>query len=268
MKDSKPSWLVGLDYKVSDDLLVYFNHRGSWRTGGFNGTSPARFPNPDSFKPETTYDFEFGVKYAGMLGAIPTRVNLAIYDQYIKNVQRKIYIGNAANAGNVNKARVSGIELDGSFGLASWFDVGGAFTYTNARYTDNRALVGGQNFFFAPYADAPKFTGSFYARASTDVGEAGNLALRGEIYAQSHFFYSNLNATVLPGTRIDGYKLVNVRAEWNKIFGSQVNAALYVNNLTKEQYYTGGIALGQVTGSNATIPGAPRMYGFELGVNF
>lgn len=268
LKDSKPSWLVGLDYKVSDDLLVYFNHRGSWRTGGFNGTSPARFPNPDSFKPETTYDFEFGVKYAGVLGAIPTRVNLAIYDQYIKNVQRTIYIGNAANAGNVNKARVSGLELDGSFGLASWFDVGGAFTYTKARYTDNRALVGGQNFFFAPYADAPKFTGSFYARASTDVGEAGNLALRGEVYAQSHFFYSNLNATVLPGTRIDGYKLVNVRAEWNKIFGSQVNAALYVNNLTKEQYYTGGIALGQVTGSNATIPGAPRMYGFELGVNF
>lgn len=268
LKDSKPSWLIGVDYKVTDDLLIYFNHRGSWRTGGFNGTSAARFPDPDSFKPETTYDFELGLKYAGILGTVPTRFNLAIYDQYIKNVQRTIYLNNAANAGNVNKARVSGIEVDGNFGLTPWLDIGGAFTYTNARYTDNRALVGGQNFFFAPYADTPKYSGSIFAKASTDVGTAGSVGLRGEVYAQSHFYYSNLNATVLPGTRIDGYKVVNLRAEWNEMFGSRVSAAFYVNNLTKEEYSTGGIALGQVTGSNATIPGAPRMYGFEISTRF
>ncbi len=268
IKDSKPSWLVGADYRVTDDLMVYFNHRGSWRTGGFNPTSPARFPDPDFFKPETTYDFEFGAKFAGNLGMIPTRLNLAIYDQYIKNVQRTVYLGASAQAGNANKARVTGAEIDANFRLAPWFEMGGAFAYTNARYTDNRALVGGQSFFFDPYADAPKYSGSAYTRATTDIGEAGNIALRGEVYAQSHFFYSNLNNTVLPGTRISGYHLVNVRAEWNEIFGSKVGAAFYVNNLTKEKYYTGGIALGEVTGSNATIPGAPRMYGFELKVGF
>ncbi|QUT06872.1 TonB-dependent receptor [Sphingobium phenoxybenzoativorans] len=268
VKDSKPSWLVSLDYKVTDDLLLYFNQRGSWRTGGFNGTSGASFPNPDFFKPETTYDFEVGAKYAGLLGSIPARVNLAVYDQYIKNVQRTIYLNNAALAGNANKARVSGAELDGNFTLADGFDVGGAFSYTDARYTDNRALVGGQGFFFGPYADAPKYTGSAFARASTEFGDAGEVALRGEVYAQSHFFYSNLNNTVLPGTRIGGYKLINVRAEWNEMFGSKVSAAFYVNNLTKEKYYTGGIALGQVTGSNSTTPGAPRMYGFELSAKF
>lgn len=268
VKDSKPSWLIGLDYKVTDDLLLYFNHRGSWRTGGFNGTSGARFPDPDFFKPETTYDFEVGAKFAGRLGSIPTRLNIAVYDQYIKNVQRTIYFNSTAMAGNANKARVTGLEVDANLGLAEWLNVGGAFAYTDARFTDNRALVGGQNFFFGPYADSPKYTGSAYARAGTEIGEAGEIAVRGEVYAQSHFYYSNLHNTVLPGTKIDGYQLVNLRGEWNGILGSRVSAALYVNNLTKEKYYVGGIALGQVTGSNAAIPGAPRMYGFEVKAEF
>lgn len=91
-KDKKPSWLVGLDFKVTDDLLLYFNHRGSWRTGGFNGTSGASLPDASTFDPETTYDFEFGAKFAGDIGTVRTRVNLAIYDQYIKDVQRAPYL--------------------------------------------------------------------------------------------------------------------------------------------------------------------------------
>lgn len=268
IKDSKPSWLASVDYRVTESLLVYFNHRGSWRTGGFNALSAAQAPNPDSFKPETTYDFELGAKFAGDIGSTRTQINVAIYDQYLKNVQRSVYIDNGATAGNVRKARVSGVELDGNIEFSRNFSVGGAFTYTDGRFTDGRATVGGRSFVFGPYADAPKYTGSFFARASTDVGDAGNVALRGDVYAQSKFYYSNLNSTVLPNTVIRGYQIVNLRAEWNEIFGSQVSAAAYVSNLTKEKYYVGGIALGQITGTNGTIPGTPRMYGLELNTKF
>lgn len=268
LKDSKPSWLVSVDYKVTDDLLIYFNHRGSWRTGGFNGTSGSQFPNPDQFKAETTYDFEVGAKFAGDIGSTRTTLNLAIYDQYLKNVQRTIYLNNAANAGNVNRARVTGAEFDGNVHFLDWLSVGGAFTYTDARFTDGRAVVAGQNFIFGPYADAPKYSGSFYTRLSSDIGDAGSIALRGEVYAQSSFFYGNLNDTLIPGTRIKGYHIINLRAEWNELFGTKVNAALFVSNLTKEKYYVGGIALGQISGSNGAIPGAPRMYGVELSTRF
>jgi len=267
-KVSKPSWLVGIDFKVTDSLLVYFNHRGSWRTGGYNGASGALYPNPDFFKPETTYDFEFGAKFAGYLGSMPTSLNLAIYDQYIKDVQRTVYLNNAALAGNAEKARVTGVEVDGNVGLADWLEVGGAFAYTDARFTNPAAVVGTLEFNFGPYADAPKYTGSAYVKTSTDVGDAGTVSLRGEIYAQSSFFYSNLNNTLLPLTKIDGYQTVNLRGEWSDIFGSAVSASVYVNNLTKEEYFVGGIALGQLSGTNATLPGAPRMYGLEVKVDF
>jgi iron complex outermembrane recepter protein len=271
-KDSKPSWLVSLDYKVTDDLLVYLSHRGSWRTGGFNGTSNnialGSFDVP-TFKPETTFDFEAGLKFAGDLGTMPARLNIAVYDQTIKDVQRAPYLNISALAGNVNKARVSGIEIDGKVEFAPWFEVGGAFAYTNARFTDPRALVANTNFIFGPYADSPKFTGSTYARLSTELGsDQGELALRAEIYGQSHFFYSNLANTIVPNARIAGYKLVNVRAEWTNMLGTGIKAAVYASNLTNKEYEAGGFPLGAVIGGNSTLPGTPRMYGLELGIEF
>jgi iron complex outermembrane receptor protein len=271
-KDSKPSWLVSLDYKVTDDLLVYASHRGSWRTGGFNGTSNnianGSFDVP-SFEPETTFDFEAGLKFAGDLGAMPARLNIAVYDQTIKDVQRAPYLNISALAGNVNKARVTGVEVDGNVELASWFEVGGAFTYTNARFTDPRATVVGANFIFGPYADTPEVSGSAYARLSTELGsDQGELALRAELYGQSHFFYSNLNNTIVPNARIAGYKLVNVRAEWSDMMGSGIKAAIYASNVTNKKYEVGGFPLGAVVGANSTLPGTPRMYGLELGIEF
>jgi iron complex outermembrane recepter protein len=267
--DAKPSWIATIDYKLTDDLLLYFNHRGSWRTGGFNGTSAASFPNAATFQPETTYDFELGMKFAGTLGTMPTRLNIAVYDQYIKDVQRAPYLNISALAGNVNKARVTGVEADGSIELAPWLEIGGAITYTNARFTDPRATVAGANFIFGPYADSPEMTGSAYFRASTELsGGQGELAFRGEIYGQSHFFYSNLNDTIVPNARIGGYKLINARLELNNAFGSGVDVAAYASNLTNEKYLVGGFPLGAVTGQNSVLLGTPRMYGIELGIDF
>ena len=273
---SKPSWLIGIDYKPSNELMVYFNQRGSWRTGGFNGTAPGvnaagtgSGNHPESFNPETTYDFEVGAKYSGHLLDVPTVLNVAIYDQEINNVQRSPYMGISAVAVNVPHAQVRGMELDGSIRPTEWLQIGGAFTYTDAKYTQNAALFEGTTFYFGPYGDTPKYSGSAYFRAATDLpNDKGELVLRGEIYTQSSFFYSNLANTSAPGTQLGGYSLVNARAEWNKIFGSKVNLAAYVNNLTNKQYYTGGISLSSVTGANSALPGAPRMYGFEVGVKF
>jgi len=271
-KFSKPSWTVGLDYKVTDDLLLYFNHRGSWRTGGFNGTSTDLVGGvlvPNQFKPETTYDFEIGAKLAGNLGPIPARLNIALYDQYVKNVQRTVYIDITAVSGNVNKARVTGAEIDGSFDLTPWLQVGGAFTYTHARYTDPQAVVAGVSLPFGPYADSPKYSGSAFFRAKADLAnDAGEVALRGDLYAQSSTYYTNLADTLTPDTKLPGYGILNGRLEWNRILGSDVSAAAYIRNITDKHYYAGGLGVGAVIGVNGTLTGTPRTYGFELSVNF
>jgi iron complex outermembrane recepter protein len=137
--DAEPSWLFGLDYKVTDDLMVYVNQRGSWRTGGFNGTSANASPKADTFNPEKTYDVEVGAKFSGELAGRRTRLNLAVYDQIVKDAQRSPYIGISAVAGNVGEAEIRGLELDGSINLTDWLEVGGSYAYTHAEFTDNRA---------------------------------------------------------------------------------------------------------------------------------
>ncbi|WP_336969752.1 TonB-dependent receptor [Sphingobium aromaticiconvertens] len=271
-KFSKPSWNVGIDYHITDSLMVYANHRGSWRTGGFNGTSLDTIDGvmvPNAFKPETTYDFEIGAKFAGQIGGLPARFNVALYDQYVKNVQRTVYIAVTAVSGNVAKARVTGAELDGQITLASWLQVGGAFNYTNARYTDPDATVGNFTLAFGPYGDTPKYSGSAYVRASADLPNGnGEVVARGDLYAQSGNFYTNLNDSLSPGTRIPSYALLNGRLEWNDIAGSRISAAAYIRNITDKKYYAGGLGLGAVVGTNGTLTGMPRMYGAEVSFKF
>jgi iron complex outermembrane receptor protein len=267
--DTKPSWLVGLDYRLNDDLMIYFNQRGSWRTGGFNGTSGNSAPQADTFKPETTYDFEIGAKFAGVVGAKPARLYLALYNQIVSDAQRAPYIGISAVAGNVEKAEVKGAEIEGSLNLTGWLDMGGSYSYTDAEFTKNRATVAGGSFAFGPYGDAPQNQRSAYFRIKRQlVGGGGNLALRGSVYSQSSFFYSNLANTIMPGTRIDGYTLLNARLEWNDIMASKLSAAAYVQNISDEEYAVGGFALSSVTGSNAILPGTPRMFGVEFDMKF
>jgi iron complex outermembrane receptor protein len=273
-KDSKPSWLVSVDYKITPDLMIYASHRGSWRTGGFNGTSndPTDPSLPSRFEPETTFDFEIGAKYSGMIGARRARLNVAIYDQYIKDVQRAPYVGIAAVGGNVGKARVTGFEGDAMIEIADFLDIGGAFTYTKARYTDPIATVPtspAQVFYFGPYADTPKTSGSAYFRAHMDLdNQGGELALRGDAYSQASFYYSNTDRTTSPGTKLQGYTLFNIRAEWNEVLGTDLSLAAFVQNLTNEKYYSGGIALSAVFGSNAALVGTPRIWGMEVGYKF
>ena len=93
---SDPSWTDGVEYQFTPTTLFYLENRGSWRTGGFNGTAPdmdttaANLGNV--FLPETTYDVEGGMKYSGELFGRPTRLNLAAYNQWVSNVQRLVVI--------------------------------------------------------------------------------------------------------------------------------------------------------------------------------
>ena len=77
-----------------------------------------------------------------------------------------------------------------------------------------------------------------------------------------------LNDTLIPGTDIAGYRLVNGRLAWSDVLGSKITAAAYVRNLFNQRYYTGGNGTGLSAGFNSAYPGVPRMYGLEVSVGF
>lgn len=277
----KPSWNVSLDYQVTPELMLYVTTRGSWRAGGLNNSIA---PNPvlggqfgNRFKPETVRDVEGGVKYNGrsLLG-VPVTANATVYKQWIKQIQRVANVVSPSTGSavaltlNVPEAQIYGAEFDVTLRPAQWLNIGGSLTYTHAEFTKNQVtLFGNPTVFFGPYADVPKFAGTVFAEVTGDLGpDVGTLSVRGDMFAQSRYVFSNLDNTLNPGTGIDAYTLVNGRVTWDKVMGSDVTAAFFARNIFNKRYFTGGTSQGYAIGQNSAFVGVPRMYGVEVKVAF
>jgi iron complex outermembrane receptor protein len=273
---SKPSWTASLEYQANPDLLFYIANRGSWRSGGFNGSAPpipvTGIQGGNLLLPETTVDIEAGAKFHGRIGGLPVNANLAIYKQWVKDAQRVLYIVVAGAlqgaTASVPEAAIEGFELEANIVPTRWLEIGGNVAYTHARFTDNHVEIFGQSFDFGPYADTPKWAGSAYAQVRAPIDKIGELIVRGDVYAQSSFYFSNLNATIVPGTKLPGYAVVNGRAELHDIAGTQVSAAVFAKNLLDKGYYVGGLPEGAAFGSNYVIVAEPRTYGLEVSIKF
>lgn len=274
---SDPSWQVGVEYQVNSHLLLYVENRGSWRAGGFNGSSPpilgTAAQGGNLFLPETTYDVEVGEKYVGDVFGHRTRLNIALYNQWISNVQRAIYLvlptGLSAITANIPEANVRGVEVEAQSKVTSWLDVGLTSALTDAQYTQPSVNLFSQLFTVGPYGDAPKLSGTVYGQINFPTPSTiGRVSLRTELYEQTAQYFTNLGNTSNPGARLPGYGLLNFRVDWRDIAGSRVSLAAFMKNATDKPYYVGGTSLGAAFGLNVAIPGEPRTFGLELGYRF
>ncbi len=272
--NTKLSWQFGVQEQLNPDLLLYVVSRHSFRSGGFNPTVPPIAGNADTggpgFEPETTTDVELGAKYEGRVASVPFRLNGDLFNQWVSNAQRIEYILDPTTKSvtgltvNVPQAEISGVEATGEVRPADWLDLGLSVTYTDARYTNGLTRVFGEPTDFGPYADTPRWSGSTFAELSADMPQNyGRASFRTDVFAQSKFYYSNLNDTVSPGTAIAGYGLVNFRVALDGIKGTGFSLAGYVRNAFDHSYYTGGIPSGPALGFNSVQPGLPRMFFFE-----
>lgn len=270
-KEDRPSWNLSLDYIINDDSMIYVTSRGSWRTGGFNVTAVNATPEgvfADDFLSEKTWDVELGYKFTGVLADMPARLNLAIYEQVIEDVQRTVFLGLASLTGNVEEAKVTGAEIEFQINPVDWLDLGLMYAYTDARFTKPQGNVSGYEYDFGPYADSPEDMVSAYFVTSHSLGNTGTLNFRGDYYYTSDTYFSSLDDSIAPGTELDSYHLVNLRLWLEDIAGTGLSLVAYVRNATDEEYERGGLPMAGVFGSNATIAGAPRTYGIEATYRF
>lgn len=278
---SDPSWELGLEYDVSDSTFTYLKTRGSFRSGGFNGSAPPVDADAtgggNKFKSETTQDVEAGLKFLGTVFDRPASLNLAVYRQWIDDVQRVEFpdpdgpggITSIAVTANVPEMEVDGVELQATYTPAQWLELGLSGAYTDAKFKDGDVNLFGSVYSYGPVANTPEQTGVAWAQLDIPIGEdLGTMNFYTEIYAQSSMYFSNTADSIGPGTKLPSYQLVNARLSWKNMFGSNLSGALFGKNLADEEYFVGGMSLAAALGHNAAAVGEPLTYGAELTYEF
>jgi iron complex outermembrane receptor protein len=281
LKNSFKGWTynIGLDYRVSDDTMIYGGFRRGYKRGGFNTNPPT--PALALFGPEINRNIYLGVKTAFDLGDVRGRFNIeGFYDRY-KGAQR-VYLaftptGLATVTDNVPLVRYQGFDADLTLDLSRWLTFTGNYTFVDAdnlEWPDTTVpgMTGDQT--VNPVSAVSRHKLSATARFHADLSDGSEIAFAPTVSYQSRYFATD-NAVRIPNSValivgqvnmlaaganvIPGYTLVDLRAEWNKIKGSNLSLALNATNLTNKYYSIGNTGI-YFFGAQGSAYGAPRMF--------
>lgn len=292
-KSDKPTWVVDLEYKAIDDLMLYGKYSRGYRQGGINFSSVGF----ETWGPESMDTFEIGAK-TSFRGAVSGYFNAAafynkLYDQQIlaqlipteAAVQQGVTGASAIL--NAGKARSYGLELDGSVVLFDSLRLNGSYAYIDTKIvevpsSDDLAprLVGTAFQTINPqvavgtgFLDTPKHKFSLGANYTLPLDPAmGDLTV-GAIWSYSSKVVTNYSDPAyvdgFPVGVTPGHSMLNLNADWESVGGSPVDVSLFVTNLTKElvkipnqfpyAFSGGAVHVGYLP---------PRMYGLRLRYNF
>jgi iron complex outermembrane receptor protein len=244
-KDRLWSAKLGLNFKPSDDLMLFANVNRGVKAGGFNVPQVPGVPLADfSFKPEVLWAYEAGFKSDLADGL---RFNGAIFYYDYKNYQafQNLGVGNSAilNA----KARNYGAEVDIAANPMEGLNLNVGAAYTNALAKDinySPGLVADRR---PAYASKWKLTG--LARYQFPIADGIDAALQADGNYTSGYFIQISNYSLL---RQKGYALLNLRASLLQP-GKGWRLEASVENVADKRYKQGQFDVSEAFGNTNVI---------------
>jgi iron complex outermembrane receptor protein len=291
-KSNRPTWLINLDYKPNDDILIYAKWARGYRGGGVN---EANF-GIETWDPEKLDTYEVGLK-AGFDGTVSGNINLAGFWNEFKDQQTSVFIPACTNAStcaptgingiqNVAQSRIRGIEVDGTIRLGSNFNFDFGYAYLDAKVTggsvpfcDNTRFICAQAVFLGAGTRllfAPKHRVTMTATYSLPVDQSlGDLSVGATFVHTASQFQTHTNDLAFAvGAIPENYgllpstNLLNLNFNWKSVAGSPIDFAAFVTNVTNEKYRVATAGGLPSTGGEFYLAGEPRMYGMRLRYNF
>ena len=288
----KPTWLLGLDYTPTPDMLLYAKYARGYRTGGIKSDVPTEFM---TFSPEKVDTFEIGAK-TSFTGALRGTFNIAAFYNDFSNQQIQlgfnqnpaspISVTPTAGPYNVGKSRIWGIELDARLNLFAGFALDGGYTYLNTKvkevivptlpasspYVVSGPLVPGDELTLSPRHKLT-VTGTYTLPLDESLGKVSvSLTYSYSSRQRTTYALRDPAVSVFFGGRDIGVlqprNLFNANLNWNRVAGSPVDLSAFVTNLTNDTYYSHVNGLFPSVGFDTATLGEPRMYGLRLRYSF
>lgn len=227
-------WKLGLDYRLTEDVLLYGYYARGFKSGGFVG----RINAPEAigpYDPETIDTFEVGMK--GDFLDSRLRANIAAFYMIYEDMQlaQNFILEGGSPVGttiyNVAESNIWGTELELTALLTEGLSVNTSMAYLHAEY-DDFITTDGVDLSGERLQNAPKFTASVGINYERPVGDGiaeASLLYRhtGEKYLQ------NLANPAI--AKIQATDLVNANLSWTPL-SENWSIELWANNLLDKRY--------------------------------
>ncbi|ALH81204.1 TonB-dependent receptor [Sphingopyxis macrogoltabida] len=124
-----------VDYKITDDNLLYASYSRGYKSGGINPPLQPIFEVPESFQPEQVDAFEIGSKNAFGDGAL--QLNLTAFYYKYKKLQLSKIVARTAVNDNVD-ADIYGFEIEGMVRPDPDWVINLGFSYLHTKVTEDK----------------------------------------------------------------------------------------------------------------------------------
>ncbi len=262
---------VGLDYKVSEDVLMYSTLSRGFKSGGFNGANSNTTQQLKPYKEEVLTSFEAGIKATLLDGRMQFNAAAFFYDYKDKQEQdvSVTFVGNISGLTNVPKSEIMGAELDMNWVPADGWNVHFGLAYLDTEVKEWNAVdpdlsswpnTVTRDASGIELAQAPKL--QTQGLVSYDWSVGNNLVMQ---IAGDFSFQDDTTGGAQQSDATDSYAVFNARVS----IGSDDNkwrVLLWSRNLTDEYYFPSAYVGGN--GPYVRSVGMPLTYGATLFYNF
>lgn len=254
---------VGLNYKATDDILLYYKYSEAFKSGNYNGLN---INNPPTrVEPELASSNELGFK-SSLLEDRSLKFNGAAFLTTISNAQLQtlsLTSGGVTKLQNAGSYSVYGGEAEVNWFVTDALVLGFTGVYLKGTYNNftgqgfNDLYLNQNNIDFSGNTTVrtPKFTGTASANYTFPFVYGLDAEVAGDVYYTSGFYYTANNSLEQPS-----YYILNAR------FGfydprTRTRVTFYGKNLNDDKYYTN--AYRQDFG-DTVIWANPRTYGVTV----
>lgn len=263
---SKVTYRVALDHRLTDDILLYASYNTGFKSGGYDANPSVFFPA--TFKPETIGATEIGIKSDWLDRAL--RINFAAFHYDYKNVQLVTYASGTGVFFNGSGAKIKGFDLDITAVPVSGLTLTATANLTDSSlgafpYTGQVPAPGGGNV-TAPInvtgnslPATPKF--SFSLGAAYEVPVGNGMINFSANYSHSSRWYAEISNRAAQ----NAYGLVNLSAAWHPKAEGNLSFTAWVKNLG-DVAYAAQLFEGGYSDGLTYAPG--RTYGLTVSSKF
>lgn len=260
--DDNVSGKIGVDFDLSDTVMIYASYSRGYRGAAFNGQA---FFDPAELtiaKPEKLQAAEVGFK--SELFGRRVRLNGSAFwygydNQQVLDVDPATTVQTLVN---LPESRIVGAELDVQVRATDYLGIS-----TSLGFTDSEVRKGtsqGIDISGNRLISAPRFTLSSAVDLSIPLGSWGAADARVDAAYASKQYYDLLNRE---STAEDGYWLMNSRIRIHPD-DDRYGVAVWVKNLTNTFYHTNRIDITESFGYIYNHINEPRTYGMTFDVKF